>query len=54
MQQQAQIGIIGGSGLYAMPGLTDTHEQTLHTRGQERPVPPERFFAKGFAMHVSL
>src|SRR5947209_3574589 len=31
MQQQAQIGIIGGSGLYAMPGLTDTHEQTLHT-----------------------
>jgi 5'-methylthioadenosine phosphorylase len=31
MQQQAQIGIIGGSGLYAMSGLTDTHEQTLHT-----------------------
>src|SRR3982751_4333139 len=29
--QQAEIGIIGGSGLYAMPGLTDTHEQTLHT-----------------------
>src|SRR6266446_6684114 len=31
MQQQAGIGIIGGSGLYAMPGLVDVHEQTLHT-----------------------
>src|SRR3954466_15443790 len=29
--QQAEIGIIGGSGLYAMPGLVDIHEQTLHT-----------------------
>ena len=31
MQQQAEIGIIGGSGLYAMPGLVDIQEQTLHT-----------------------
>ena len=29
--QQAEIGIIGGSGLYSMPGFTDIHEQTLHT-----------------------
>ena len=29
--QQAEIGIIGGSGLYAMPGLMDAHEQILHT-----------------------
>src|SRR3954463_5451826 len=29
--QQAEIGIIGGSGFYAMPGLVDIHEQTLHT-----------------------
>ena len=29
--QQAEIGIIGGSGLYAMPGLTDVHELTLQT-----------------------
>src|SRR5258707_7935693 len=29
--QQAEIGIIGGSGLYAMPGLVDIHDQTLHT-----------------------
>jgi 5'-methylthioadenosine phosphorylase len=28
---QAEIGIIGGSGLYAMPGLTDTHEVRLQT-----------------------
>ncbi|MGH9489911.1 MAG: S-methyl-5'-thioadenosine phosphorylase [Terriglobales bacterium] len=27
----AEIGIIGGSGLYAMPGLTGTRELTLHT-----------------------
>lgn len=29
--QQAEIGIIGGSGLYTMPGLTDTKEVTLKT-----------------------
>lgn len=29
--QQAEIGIIGGSGLYAMPGLTHTHEITVST-----------------------
>jgi 5'-methylthioadenosine phosphorylase len=29
--QQAEIGIIGGSGLYTIPGLTDTHEVTLET-----------------------
>src|SRR5213075_1044461 len=29
--QQAEIGIIGGSGLYAIPGLVDIHEQALHT-----------------------
>lgn len=29
--QQAEIGIIGGSGLYAMPGLTDVHEVNLQT-----------------------
>ncbi len=29
--QQAEIGIIGGSGLYSMPGLTDIHEITLET-----------------------
>jgi 5'-methylthioadenosine phosphorylase len=28
---QAEIGIIGGSGLYSMPGLTDTHEVRLTT-----------------------
>ena len=28
---QAEIGIIGGSGLYAMPGLTDTHELRQET-----------------------
>jgi 5'-methylthioadenosine phosphorylase len=29
--QQAEIGIIGGSGLYAMPGLTDVREQRVET-----------------------
>ena len=29
--QQAEIGIIGGSGLYAMPGLTDTQEEPIQT-----------------------
>ena len=29
--QQAEIGIIGGSGLYSMPGLTDVREITLET-----------------------
>ncbi|PYP88207.1 MAG: S-methyl-5'-thioadenosine phosphorylase [Candidatus Angelobacter sp. Gp1-AA117] len=29
--QQAEIGIIGGSGLYSMPGLTDIREVTLQT-----------------------
>ncbi len=28
---QAEIGIIGGSGLYSMPGLTETHEVRLTT-----------------------
>jgi 5'-methylthioadenosine phosphorylase len=28
---QADIGIIGGSGLYSMPGLTDVHESALDT-----------------------
>jgi 5'-methylthioadenosine phosphorylase len=28
---QAEIGVIGGSGLYAMPGLTDTREVRLKT-----------------------
>ncbi|HEY0786713.1 MAG TPA: S-methyl-5'-thioadenosine phosphorylase [Acidobacteriaceae bacterium] len=29
--QQAQIGIIGGSGLYAMPGLTQVREERVST-----------------------
>ncbi|PYX98612.1 MAG: S-methyl-5'-thioadenosine phosphorylase, partial [Acidobacteria bacterium] len=29
--QEAEIGIIGGSGLYAMPGLSDVHEEKLET-----------------------
>ncbi|HET6841461.1 MAG TPA: S-methyl-5'-thioadenosine phosphorylase [Candidatus Angelobacter sp.] len=29
--QQAEIGIIGGSGLYSMPGLTDVREVKLET-----------------------
>jgi 5'-methylthioadenosine phosphorylase len=29
--QQAEIGIIGGSGLYSMPGLTNTREVTVET-----------------------
>jgi len=29
--QQAEIGIIGGSGLYAMPGLTGVHEERVAT-----------------------
>jgi len=29
--QQAEIGIIGGSGLYAMPGLTHVHEERVTT-----------------------
>src|SRR5512140_660421 len=29
--QQVEIGIVGGSGLYSMPGLTDIHEVTLET-----------------------
>jgi 5'-methylthioadenosine phosphorylase len=29
--QQAEIGIIGGSGLYAMPGLTGIHEERVST-----------------------
>ncbi len=28
---QAEIGIIGGSGLYNMPGLTDVHEHEIQT-----------------------
>jgi 5'-methylthioadenosine phosphorylase len=29
--QQAEIGIIGGSGLYSMPGLTGVHEERVDT-----------------------
>ncbi len=29
--QTAEIGIIGGSGLYAMPGLTNVREQRVET-----------------------
>ena len=29
--RQAEIGIIGGSGLYAMPGLTDVREERVET-----------------------
>ncbi|HEU4982473.1 MAG TPA: S-methyl-5'-thioadenosine phosphorylase, partial [Acidobacteriaceae bacterium] len=29
--QQAEIGIIGGSGLYAMPGLTAVREERVET-----------------------
>jgi 5'-methylthioadenosine phosphorylase len=29
--EQAEIGIIGGSGLYSMPGLTNTHEVAITT-----------------------
>jgi 5'-methylthioadenosine phosphorylase len=29
--QQAEIGIIGGSGLYSMPGLTGVHEEHVST-----------------------
>jgi 5'-methylthioadenosine phosphorylase len=29
--QQAEIGIIGGSGLYSMPGLTGVHEECVDT-----------------------
>ena len=29
--QQAEIGIIGGSGLYAMPGLSGVHEERVST-----------------------
>ena len=28
---QAEIGIIGGSGLYSMPGLTEIHEEKIET-----------------------
>jgi len=28
---QAEIGIIGGSGLYSMPGFTNVHEETVET-----------------------
>ena len=29
--QQAEIGIIGGSGLYSMPGLSDVREVAVQT-----------------------
>ncbi|MGZ4900747.1 MAG: S-methyl-5'-thioadenosine phosphorylase, partial [Candidatus Angelobacter sp.] len=29
--QQAEIGIMGGSGLYSMPGLTDIREVAVQT-----------------------
>src|ERR1039458_3229402 len=28
---QAEIGIIGGSGLYSMPGFTNVHEERVQT-----------------------
>ena len=28
---QAEIGIIGGSGLYSMPGFTNVHEEKVET-----------------------
>ncbi len=31
MQQKAEIGIIGGSGLYSMPGLTNVREERVTT-----------------------
>ena len=31
MNQNVTLGIIGGSGLYEMPGLTDIHEHDLNT-----------------------
>jgi hypothetical protein len=30
--KKAEIGIIGGSGLYAMPGLTNVREERVSTR----------------------
>ena len=29
--KKAEIGVIGGSGLYAMPGLTNVHEELVTT-----------------------
>jgi purine nucleoside phosphorylase len=29
---QAEIGIIGGSGLYSMPGFTNIHEERVANR----------------------
>jgi 5'-methylthioadenosine phosphorylase len=31
LKETVQLGIIGGSGLYAMPGLTDVHETAVET-----------------------
>ncbi len=31
MEQKAEIGIIGGSGLYSMPGITDVREERVAT-----------------------
>ncbi len=31
MEQKAEIGIIGGSGLYSMPGITDVREERVTT-----------------------
>ena len=39
--QQAEIGIIGGSGLYSMPGLTNVHEE----RYKRHSVNPRTFRA---------
>ena len=44
--QTAEIGIIGGSGLYAMPGLTNVREERVDTVGchpiDEPGLPPDR------------
>ena len=40
---KAEIGIIGGSGLYAMPGLTNVHEERVETPFGE----PSEVFALG-------
>ena len=33
------IGLIGGSGLYAMEGLTETREHLIETPSALRPIP---------------
>ena len=36
MSQVTRIGVIGGSGLYEMEGLTDIREETLETPSAHR------------------